>query len=187
MLYFQSKHLYLIQVQINTRILHAQCFNPRHNYDSYYVLHTCEVKVTQLCPALCDTMDCTVLGILQARTLEWVAYTFSSGSSHPRNWTRLSCLAGRFFTNLAIRETPLHIFSSVESLSCVQLFATPWTAACQASLSITNSQTLPKLTSTESVMPSNHLIVCYPLLLPSIFHSIRVFSNESALSIRWPK
>ena len=65
---------------------------------------------------------------------------------------------------------------------------TPWTAACQASLSITNSQSLLKLTSTESVMPSNHLILCRPLLLlPSIFPSIRVFSNESVLHIRWPK
>ena len=65
---------------------------------------------------------------------------------------------------------------------------TPWTAACQASLSITNFQSLPKLMSTESVMPSNHLILCHPLLLlSSIFSSIRVFSNESALRIRWPK
>ena len=79
-------------------------------------------------------------------------------------------------------------FSSVQSLSHVRLFATPWTAACQASLSITSSQSLPKLMSIESVMPSNHLIVCCPLLLlPSIFPSIRVFSNESALRIRWPK
>ena len=64
---------------------------------------------------------------------------------------------------------------------------TPWTAARQASLSITNSQSPPKLMSIESVMPSNHLILCHPLLLPSIFPSIRVFSNESALCIRWPK
>ena len=78
-------------------------------------------------------------------------------------------------------------FSSVQSLSQVQLFATPWTAACQASLSVTNSQSLSKLMSIESV-PSNHLILCHPLLLPpSIFPSIRVFSNESALCIRWPK
>ena len=77
--------------------------------------------------------------------------------------------------------------SSVQSLSRVWLFPTPWTAACQASLSITNSQTSPKLTSIESVMPSNHLILCHPLLPPSIFRSIRVFSNESALRIRWPK
>ena len=79
-------------------------------------------------------------------------------------------------------------YCSVFSLCRVQLFATPWTAACQAFLSITNSQSLPKLMSIESVMPSNHLILCRPpLLLPSIFPSIRVFSNESALCIRWPK
>ena len=79
-------------------------------------------------------------------------------------------------------------FSSVQSLSRVQLFATPWTAPCQASLSITISQSSLKLMSIESVMPSSHLILCCPLLLlPSIFPSIRVFSNESALHIRWPK
>ena len=72
-------------------------------------------------------------------------------------------------------------------LSCVQLFATPWTAARQASLSINNSRSSPKLVSIESVMPSNHLILCCPLLLPSIPPSSRVFSNESALHIRWPK
>ena len=78
-------------------------------------------------------------------------------------------------------------FSSVQSLSRVQLFATPWTAAGQASLYITNSRSLLKLMSIESVMPSNHLILCHPLLLsPSIFPSIRVFSSESALCIRWP-
>ena len=77
---------------------------------------------------------------------------------------------------------------SVHSLSCVQLFATPWTAAHQASLSITNSWSLPKLVSLELVMPSNHFVLCHPLLfLPSIFPSIRVFSNESVLHIRWPK
>ena len=79
-------------------------------------------------------------------------------------------------------------FSSVQSLSSVRLFATPWTTARQASLSITNSQSPPKPMSIESVMPSNHLILYRPLLLqPSIFPSMRVFSNESALSIRWPK
>ena len=79
-------------------------------------------------------------------------------------------------------------FSSVQSLSCVRLFVTPWTAARQASLSITNYQSLPKLMSIEPVMPSNHLILCRPLLLPpSILPSIRVFSNESVLHIRWPK
>ena len=76
----------------------------------------------------------------------------------------------------------------VRSLSCVLLFATPWTAACQASLSFTISRNLLKLISIESVMPSSHLILCHLLvLLPSVFPSIRVFSSESALHIRWPK
>ena len=79
-------------------------------------------------------------------------------------------------------------FSSFQLLSCVLLFATPLTAACQASLSITNSWSLLKLMSIESVMPSSHLILCHPLLLPpSILPSIRVFSNESVLRFRWPK
>ena len=79
-------------------------------------------------------------------------------------------------------------FGSVQSLSCVQLFATSWTAACQASLSITNSRSLLKLMCIESVMPSNHLILCHPFLLPpSIFSNIRIFLNESGLHIRWPK
>ena len=82
----------------------------------------------------------------------------------------------------------LHQFSSVQSLSRIWLFATPWTSVSQASLSITNSRSLPKLMSIKLVMPSSHLILCRPLLLlPSIFPSIRVFSNESALCIRWPK
>ena len=77
---------------------------------------------------------------------------------------------------------------SFQSLSCVRLFVAPWTAAHQAFLSLTVSQNLLKLMSTEVVMPSRHLILCHPLLLlPSIFPSIRVFSNESALHIRWPK
>ena len=84
--------------------------------------------------------------------------------------------------------SPRLVFSSVQLLSRVQLFATPWTTARQASLSITNSWSRPKPMSIESVMPSNHLILCHPLLLlPSIFPSIGVFSNESALRIRWPK
>ena len=79
-------------------------------------------------------------------------------------------------------------FSSVQSLSCVQLFVTPGNAACQASLAITSTQSLLKLMSIEWVMPTNHLILYCPcLLLPSIFPSIRVFSNESVLDIRWPK
>ena len=82
----------------------------------------------------------------------------------------------------------LYHFSSVPLLSHDWLFATPWTTAHQASLSITNSWSLPRLMSIKLVMPSNHLILCHPrLLLPSIFPRIRVFSNESALCIRWPK
>ena len=80
------------------------------------------------------------------------------------------------------------MFSSVQSLSYVRLFVTPWTAAHQASLSVTNSRSLFKLVSIKSVMPPNHLTLCHPLLLlPSIFPSIRVFSKESALHVRWPK
>ena len=79
-------------------------------------------------------------------------------------------------------------FTSVQSLSCVRVFAIPWTTAHEASLSITNSRSLPKPMPIESVMPSNHLILCHPLLLLlSIFPSIRVFSNESVLRITWPK
>ena len=79
-------------------------------------------------------------------------------------------------------------FSSVQSLSHVRLFATPWTAVCLAFLPITNSQSLLKIMSIESVMPSNHLILCHPLLFPpSICPSIRIFSNESVLRIRWPR
>ena len=89
---------------------------------------------------------------------------------------------------VSFQRQMLLTFSSVQSLNRIQLFATPWTAACQASLSSTNSWSLLKLISIESMMPSNHLILCHPLLLPpSTFPSIRVFSNESVLSIRWPK
>ena len=89
--------------------------------------------------------------------------------------------------SVGVPQTTLKVDSSVQSLSCVQLFATPWTAAHKASLSIISSQNLLKLMSIESVMPSNHLILCHPLLLlPSVLPSIRVFSNESVLCIRWP-
>ena len=87
-----------------------------------------------------------------------------------------------------IQYKELNSISSVQSLSHVQLFVTPWTAACQASLSITNSQSLLKLTSIESVMPSNHLILCSPLLLlHAIFPSTRIFSKEIVFHIGWPK
>ena len=96
-------------------------------------------------------------------------------------WVSFSLNPNHFFL-------PSVQFSSFQSLSHVRLFVTPWTVACQASLFITNSWSLLRLMSIESVMPSNHLILCHPLLLPpSIFPSIRVFSNESVLCIRWPK
>ena len=87
-----------------------------------------------------------------------------------------------------VSNRPTSDLSSVQSLSGVRLFATPWIAACQASLSVTNSQSLPKFMSIELVMQSSHIILCRPLLLlHSIFPSIRVFSNESALRMRWPR
>ena len=202
-------------------------------------------------------MDCilpgsSVQGIFQTRILEWVAISFSKGSSWPEDGTHFSCISciGRhdFFWHWAKKETQQESWaaynnrnvlfssggwrfkvwmpawldsgedllpgyrlstspciltwlkkgenglwagfsvSSVQLISCVWLFSTPWTTPRQASLSITKSWSLPKLRSIESVMPSNHLILCHPLpLLPSIFPSIRVFSNESALHIRWPK
>ena len=93
-----------------------------------------------------------------------------------------------FFCHFSLLRRRIWCFSSVQSLSHVWLFVTPWTAAHQAALSITNSRNLPKRMSIELVMPSNHLILCRPLLLLlSIFSNIRVFSNESALHIRWPK
>ena len=99
-----------------------------------------------------------------------------------------SCFTVLFLVSTVQHERISCMFSSVQSLSHVQLFVTPWTTACQASLSITNSQSLLKLMSIELVMPSHHLILCHPLFLPpSIFPSIRVFSNESVLRIRWPK
>ena len=96
-----------------------------------------------------------------------------------------------FFEYVYLKSFPNHLlnkFVGVQSLSHVQLFATPWTVPCQVSLPFTISQSWPKLMSIESVMPSNHPILCCPLLLlPSVFHSIRVFCNESGLHIRWPK
>ena len=114
------------------------------------------------------------------------------GSFQSRDWTCVPCI-GRWILNHWTTREVLFLFhyiilSSVQLLGHVPLFATPWTAARQASLSITNSRSLLKLRSIESVMPSNHLILCHSLLLPpSIFPSIRVFSSESVLRIRWPK
>ena len=142
-----------------------------------------KVKVSQLCPILCNPMNYTVHGILQARILEWVAFPFSRGSSQPRDRTQVSRTAGR-----ATREACVCVSQSVQSLSCVQLFVTPLITALQASLSITISRSSLKLTSIKSVMPSSHLILFCPLLLlPPIPSSIRVFPSESTLRMRWPK
>ena len=153
-------------------------------------------QVIQSCSTLCNLMD---YGIRQARILEWVA--FPSPGDLPNldilkdekildKWEKGEMIFREHKIVLnEIWAVYLIIFhQSVQSLSCVWLFVTPWTAACQASLSITNSQSPPIPKSIESVMPSNHLILLCPLLLlPPIPLSIRVFSNESALCIRWPK
>ena len=106
---------------------------------------------------------------------------------HHRALSWAPCAIEQLPTSYLILYMVVYVSQSVQSLSRVRLFATPWIAACQASLSITNSWGLLKLTSIESVIPSNHLILCHPLfLLPSILPSLRVFSNESVLHIRWP-
>ena len=141
-------------------------------------------------------MDCKMPGfsvhrILQAGTLEWVAIPFSRGSYRPtiEPASLVSApLAGVFFTSSATGKPTFSRFSSVQSLSPVRLFVTPRTAARQATLSITNSRSLLKLTSIKFMMPSNYLILCCSLLLwPSNFPSIGVFSNEPVLRIRWSK
>ena len=183
--------------------------------DVHWYFRKCCCLVAKLCPTLCDPKDCSspdysVHGISQVRILKWVAISFSRASSQPMDQNHISCMGRQILYCWATREAHFREYhfslfftlfccfiflwalvaiqiSSVQSLSHVQLFATPWTAARQASLSITNSQSLLKLMSIQSVMPSNHLILCRPLLLPPIFLSIGVFSNESALRIRWPK
>ena len=137
----------------------------------------------------CSPPGSCVHGI--SRQEYWSGLLFPSPADLSRNWTPVSCIAGRLLQAKLQGKSYkwlLDQFSSVQSLSHVWLFATPWTAAHQASLSITNSQSLPKPMSIESVMPTKHLILWRPLPhLPSIFPSIRVFSNELALRIRWPK
>ena len=132
-------------------------------------------------------MDCNPPGssvheISQARILEWVAISVSRWSFWPIDQTCISCLAGGFLTT---EPVGMRCFSPVQfSCSVMSDSVTPWTAARQVSLSITNSWSLLKLTSVESVMPSKHFILCSPLLLlPSIFPSIRVFSNESVAKV----
>ena len=143
-----------------------------------------------LCLTLCHSMDHSMPGFF---VLSPGVYSNSCPLSRWCHPTIASCcpllVLPPIFPQVKVfpNELTLHI-SSVQSLSRVWLFATPWTAAHQASLSITSSQSPPKPTSIESVMPSNHLILCRPLLLPpSTFPSIRVFSNESVLHMRWPK
>ena len=148
------------------------------------------------------------MGFPKARILEWVVFPFSRGCSWSRDWSRISWVADsllhcrripyplshmgilNFFLLIDVYSLCLfaHQFSSVQLLTRVQLFATPGIAAFQASLSITNSQSSIRLKSIGSVMLSSHLILCRTLLLlPSIPPSIRVFSNESTLRMRWPK
>ena len=125
------------------------------------LIWVCSVISDSYDPMVCSPPCFSIHGIFQAQILECVAISYSRGSPQ---------------------------FSSVQSLSRVWLFATPWIAARQASLFITNSRGSPRLTSIESVMPSSHLILCRPLLLlPPIPPSIRVFSNESTLCMGWPK
>ena len=121
------------------------------------------------------------MGSTKLTSPTWWGFLYLLNSSKDNEWLRMLPMALE-------EELRLLQFSSVRLLSRVRLFATPWTAAHQTSLSISNSWSLLKLMSIDSVMPSNHLILCHPLLLePSIIPSIRVFSNESALCIRWPK
>ena len=166
----------------------------------------------QLCPTLCDSTDCSMPGACQAplsmgfsREEYWsgLPCPLTGDLPHPgikSEFLMYSALADRSFTTSttwAARNCFRKVNKSrftymivvvVQSLSHVWLFATPWTAACQASLSFTLSRRLLKLMSIESVMPSNLLVLSCPFLLPpSIFTRIRVFSNELALHIRWPK
>ena len=162
-----------------------------------------ESEVAQSCSSLSDPMDCSLLGpsvhgIFQARLLEWGAVQFLNKQSlffqikYSKNKSSLKknsmssvcflCLLCNFYFLV------IHQFSSVQLLSCVQLFTTPWIAARQASLSITNSWSSLKLMSIELVMPSSHLILCSPLLLlPPIPPSSRLFHNELTVLMRWPK
>ena len=161
-------------------------------------------SVAQSCPTLCDSMKHSMPGlpvhhqILKSTQthVHWVSDVIQL--SHSLSPTSPSALSQSLFqwgssSHQVAKVLEFQLqhqfqFSSVQSLCCVWFFANPWSTACQASLSITNSWSSLRLTSIESVMPSIHLILCRPLLLlPSIFPSIRVFSNELALRIRWPK
>ena len=150
-------------------------------------------RLLQSCLTLCDS-------------IHWCPPGSSLHGISPNNNTGVGCCAflqgifptqesnqgllhcRRILYQLSYQGSPTYSFSSLQSLSHIRLFAAPWTAAHQASLFITNSRSSLKLTSTELVMSSNHLILCRPLLLlTSIFPSIKIFSNESVLHVRWPK
>ena len=156
--------------------------------DTDQVLSTicCCCSVAPSCPNLCDPMDCSIRGFPFLNHL----LEFSQNSRPLSQWCHPTILS----SDVPFSSHPQSIFlydfqfSSVQLLSRVRLFVTPWIAARQASLSITNSRSSPKPMSIESVMPSNHLILCHPLLLlPWIFPSMRAFSNELVLCIRWSK
>ena len=140
-------------------------------------------------------MDCSPLGSSTHRIFQaWIQakiqpFPSPGESSWPRDQPQSPALqADSLPTNIPGKPGEVNVRKRWSLFSRIQLFVTPWTAAHQASLSFTISQSLLKFMSIESVMPSNHLILCHPLfLLPSIFPSIRVFSSESALCIRWPK
>ena len=161
----------------------------------FILVCACMLSLLQSNLTLCDTMDCSppvssTPGILQEGY--WNGFLWPPSDLFDTGIESASptppALVDRILATSTTWETLILIFSSVQSLSHVLHFATPWTAASQAFLSITNSRSLLKLMSIELVMPFNHLTLRRPLLLlPSIFPSIRVFSNESVLHIRWPK
>ena len=141
-----------------------------------------------------ETRVQSLVGIFRGEGNGKIQYSYLENPTNRFAWWATCSSRGHQVSAMTERLTlslfiPIHIqFSSVQLLSRVRLFATSWTAACQATLSITNSRNLPKLMSVELVMPSSYLILCCSLLLlPSIFLSIGVFSDESALHIRWPK
>ena len=126
----------------------------------------------------CSLPISSIHRVLQRRILEWIAMRSSSESSRPRDLTWVSCIAGRFFTTKPLGKT-WYVFK--KSLSHVQLFATPWTAPCKASLSITNSRNLLKLMSIESMMPSNHPCSVVPFFSFNLFHPLGLFQWVSSL------
>ena len=149
----------------------------------------------QFCPTVLCPMDCCQaplsMGFSRQEYCSVLSFSSSRGSSWPMDpvcITCISCIDRRILYHWATRSAKQHDISSIQSLSHLQLLMIPWTATHQASLSIINSWSLLKLMSIELVMPSNHLILCHPLLLlPSVFPGIKVFSSESVLLIRWPK